>query len=267
MVHDLEPQRVIGPVDGGDVEKEVEGELRLQAFRHRQQRGGLEMQHQHAMLHAMRLDAGARRDLLLHEIEKRCGHDQNDSFTMRCLPLAIFSCSCMMPSITISGRGGHPGTYTSTGMMRSMPGQRRVVLIESAAGRADAEGHDPLRFAHLLVHLEQNRRLLLRDRADHHEQVGLTGREAGQGGAEAVGVVGRGADGHELHGAAGGHERVGKQRELARPAHQFILARREVLERRVLGVRRRGWRAEGVHDGKRFAVHDYSVTASRMRAL
>ena len=28
----------------------------------------------------------------------------------------------MVPSITISGRGGQPGTYTSTGMMRSIPG-------------------------------------------------------------------------------------------------------------------------------------------------
>jgi hypothetical protein len=39
----------------------------------------------------------------------------------------------------------------------------------------------------------------VRDRAHHHQQVGLARREARQRGAEAVGVVGRGADGHELH--------------------------------------------------------------------
>ena len=33
--------------------------------------------------------------------------------TMLCLLLAIFSCSRMMPSITISGRGGQPGMYRS----------------------------------------------------------------------------------------------------------------------------------------------------------
>ena len=72
----------------------------------------------------------------------------------------------------------------------------------------------------------------MRDRADHHQQVGLARREARQRGAEAVGVVGRGADRHELHRAAGGDERVGEERELARPADQLVLARRQVLEGR-----------------------------------
>ena len=36
-------------------------------------------------------------------------------------PLAIFSRSRRMPSISASGRGGHPATYTSTGTMVSTP--------------------------------------------------------------------------------------------------------------------------------------------------
>src|SRR5689334_8000139 len=33
----------------------------------------------------------------------------------------ILSCNRMIPSISASGRGGHPGTYTSTGTTRSTP--------------------------------------------------------------------------------------------------------------------------------------------------
>src|SRR5919109_3139019 len=36
--------------------------------------------------------------------------------------LLIFSCSNIVPWINVSGRGGHPGTYTSTGMIPSTPG-------------------------------------------------------------------------------------------------------------------------------------------------
>src|SRR4051812_14104108 len=42
---------------------------------------------------------------------------------------------------------------------------RRVVLIEAARRRADAERHRPLRLAHLLVDAAQHRPLTLRDRA------------------------------------------------------------------------------------------------------
>src|SRR5215831_3458719 len=45
-------------------------------------------------------------------------------------------------------------------------GDRGIVLIEATARRAGAEGHDPLRLAHLLVDLEQDRRLLVRYRPD-----------------------------------------------------------------------------------------------------
>ena len=33
-----------------------------------------------------------------------------------------FSCSNIVPWINVSGRGGHPGTYTSTGIIPSTPG-------------------------------------------------------------------------------------------------------------------------------------------------
>src|SRR6266545_4679867 len=36
-------------------------------------------------------------------------------------PFRIFSCSRMMPSMSISGRGGQPGTYMSTGTILSTP--------------------------------------------------------------------------------------------------------------------------------------------------
>src|SRR5919112_6436920 len=36
--------------------------------------------------------------------------------------LLIFSCSNIVPWINVSGRGGHPGTYTSTGIIPSTPG-------------------------------------------------------------------------------------------------------------------------------------------------
>src|SRR5690606_22557637 len=59
--------------------------------------------------------------------------------------------------------------------------------------------------------------LLLGDRADDHEQVALAWREPRELGAEPRDVVLRRGDRHELHAAAGGHERVGEQRELTSP--------------------------------------------------
>src|SRR5919197_238900 len=37
--------------------------------------------------------------------------------------LLIFSCNNIVPWINVSGRGGHPGTYTSTGIIPSTPGR------------------------------------------------------------------------------------------------------------------------------------------------
>ena len=93
----------------------------------------------------------------------------------------------------------------------------RVVLVEAAGRGADAEGHDPLRLAHLIVDAAQRRPLPLGDRPDDDQKVGLARREARELGAEARDVVLRRRHRHELHAAAGGDERVLKQRELPRP--------------------------------------------------
>ncbi len=45
-----------------------------------------------------------------------------------------------MPSISASGRGGHPGTYTSTGMIWSTP---FVTEYESQYGPPQLE-HEPI---------------------------------------------------------------------------------------------------------------------------
>ena len=43
-------------------------------------------------------------------VEDRGGHDQKFSVTIGCCDRAILSCSFMIASITVSGRGGQPGT-------------------------------------------------------------------------------------------------------------------------------------------------------------
>ena len=100
----------------------------------------------------------------------------------------------------------------------------RVVLVEAAGRGAHAERDDPLRLAHLIVDAAQGRALALGDGADDDQQVGLAGREARELGAEAGDVVLRRRDGHELHAAAGGHERVLEERELARPVDRVCRA-------------------------------------------
>ncbi len=49
---------------------------------------------------------------------------------------AIFSCSLRMPCSNASGRGGQPGTYTSTGMIWSTP---LVTQYESQYGPPEFE--------------------------------------------------------------------------------------------------------------------------------
>src|SRR4029450_12935757 len=48
-------------------------------------------------------------------------HSRSSSTWSRVSPFRIFSCSRRMPSISISGRGGQPGTYMSTGTIWSTP--------------------------------------------------------------------------------------------------------------------------------------------------
>src|SRR5262245_15075689 len=103
----------------------------------------------------------------------------------------------------------------------------RVVVIEAAGARADAEGHHPLRLRHLLVDALEDRRHLVRDRADHEQHVGLARRETRQPGAEAVDVVMRARGRHVLHATARGHERVLEDGILAGPADGLVEPRRE----------------------------------------
>ncbi len=200
------------------------------------------------------------REPLLQEVERRGRHDQKSPREDRVLRAGDLVLQLHDP---VDHHFGPRGTAGDVDVDRDDPvdaQHRRVVLVEAAARRADAEGHHPLRLAHLLVDLEQHRRLLVRDRADDHQQVGLPRREPRQRGAEAVGVVGAGADRHELHRAAGGDERVREQRELARPADQLVLLGRQVFERLRLRGRPAWIGIVGVG-------HGYSVTASRSRAL
>src|SRR5262245_23174292 len=52
--------------------------------------------------------------------------------------LLIFSCNSIVPWISVSGRGGHPGTYTSTGTMPSTPGSTLYESIYSPPVMAQA---------------------------------------------------------------------------------------------------------------------------------
>src|SRR5262249_41652555 len=94
---------------------------------------------------------------------------------------------------------------------------RRVVLIETAGRCADAERDDPFGFGHLLVDAGQHRRRALGDGADDAQEMGLPWRETRKLGAEASDVVLRAGGGHELHAAAGSHERILEERVLTRP--------------------------------------------------
>src|SRR6185503_1578770 len=102
----------------------------------------------------------------------------------------------------------------------------RVVVVEAAAAGTRAERHDPARLHHLRVDALQDRRLALRDRADHPEEIALPRRKTRGLRAETREVVARRRDGHELHAAARGHERIIEERVLAGPAEEPVETRR-----------------------------------------
>ena len=95
VVHKLEARRLPKPVDRGHVEEQVELELGLQPLHGAVQLRRLEHQHPHAVL---------------QNVQHVRGHDQKSLVKIGCREPAILSCSFMMPSITVSGRGGQPGT-------------------------------------------------------------------------------------------------------------------------------------------------------------
>ena len=108
VVDQLEARLPARPVDGGDVEKQVESEIRLQLPHDVGEAGGRERQHEHSVPFGN--CNGGRGKVLGHATKNRRGHRQNVPVRMGCDWREILSCSCMMPSITVSGRGGQPGT-------------------------------------------------------------------------------------------------------------------------------------------------------------
>ena len=110
--------------------------------------------------------------------------------------------SLRIPCISASGRGGQPGTWTSTGMNLSA-GHDRVVVEDAHRGRAGAHRDRPLGLEHLVVDAPDDRRHLDRDAARQDEQVGLARRGAEGLEAEARDVHARGDDRHHLDRAAG----------------------------------------------------------------
>ena len=109
VVDDLEAERVGGPVDGGDVEQDVEAELVAQAAHGRHELARRSTRTRLPCESVAGPAAGTSSRLQRVEVARRC-HGQNVSVTTGWRERAILSCSCMIPSITISGRGGQPGT-------------------------------------------------------------------------------------------------------------------------------------------------------------
>ena len=107
VIDDVEPRDPGRPIDGRDVEQEIEGELGGQAARGDLHGAGRYLDHEHAARH---LRLAGRCKFPLHQIQDRRGHDQKVAVMIGCFEPAIRSCSFMIASMTVSGRGGHPGT-------------------------------------------------------------------------------------------------------------------------------------------------------------
>ncbi len=106
-------------------------------------------------------------------------------------PRPDLSMSSIKPRARPRDAADSRGCTRRPGSTLSMPGTRRVVVVEAAARGARAERDHPLGIGHLLVDALERRRLALAHRADHPEQIGLTRREARGLGAEARDVVAR----------------------------------------------------------------------------
>ena len=112
--------------------------------------------------------------------------------------------------MSASGRGGQPGTYTSTGNSLSTPsttaywpgktkGPPEMAQLPIAMTHLGSE--------HLVVERLDRLGHLLVDRAGDDHDVGLARRGAEHFGAEAGQVEPRGAGGHHFNGATGQTER------------------------------------------------------------
>ena len=138
----------------------------------------------------------------------------------------IIARSLRMPCISASGRGGQPGTWTSTGMNLSRR-HDRVVVEHAHRGRAGAHRDRPLRLEHLVVDAPDDRRHLDRDAAREDQQVGLARGGAEGLGAEARDVDARGDDRDHLDRAAGEAEVAREERVRARPVERLVERRRQ----------------------------------------
>jgi hypothetical protein len=107
VVDDVEARFALGPVHGRDVEEHVEAELVPERSDHVEQLCGLDQQCQHPVRHGGLPDHAG--EVLANLFEDRLAHGQNFSLMIGWRSRAIRSCSFMMPSMTISGRGGQPG--------------------------------------------------------------------------------------------------------------------------------------------------------------
>ena len=145
-------------------------------------------------------------------------------------PARISSCSVRIACIRVSGPGGQPGAYTSTGHDLIDTLDDGVVVEHAARRCAHAHRDDPLGFHHLVVDLTQHRRHLLRDPTGHDHEVGLAWRRPEDLHAEAGEVVVRATGRHHLDRAAGEPERGGPVAHRARPLHEVLeLAGEEVV--------------------------------------
>jgi hypothetical protein len=119
--------------------------------------------------------------------------------------------------MSASGRGGQPGTCTSTG-----------VVVEDACGRAAGAHRDGvLRVEHLVVDAADDRRHLDRDASRQDEQVRLARRGAERLEAEPGDVQTRADHRHHLDGAARQAERRREQRVAAGPVGGLVERRRD----------------------------------------
>lgn len=96
----------------------------------------------------------------------------------------------------------------------------RVVVVPAAV-RAASHANNPPRLGHLIVHLAQGRRHLVRQGAGDNHHVRLTGRRA-ENDTQAILIVPRGGEVHHFHGAARETEGHGPEGALAGPVRDDI---------------------------------------------
>ena len=108
VIDDFETQRIARPIDRGHVQQEIEAELGLEAPPDSEQLRRRDLEDQHVVRD--RRVPIRQRKLRLHHVVVHGGQDQNVRVMIGWRACAIWSCSFMIASMTVSGRGGQPGT-------------------------------------------------------------------------------------------------------------------------------------------------------------